>query len=173
MFYIQLERNMTRFKYFIEENQIYKSNIIYKVLTWDQLSEKINRNWNDLANRIKYSNNDNSYYGSEYKKFLVYIAAIYHDKIVGLVKLGVTSGIKEDNMKGIYYVCVDPEFKQLGIGKALIQKMFELAQIRNYELYMSSYTKDGRSYLGPTVESMKKKYPDVKVVDSILSDYED
>lgn len=162
-----------RFKYFIEESQIYKSNIIYKVLTWDQLSEKINRNWKDLSNRIKYSNNDNSYYSSEVKKFLVYIAAIYHDKIVGLVKLGVTSGIEEDEMKGIYYVSVDPEFKQLGIGKTLIQKMFELAQIRNYELYVSSYTKDGRSYLGPTVEAMRKKYPDVKVVDSILSDYED
>ena len=97
---------------------------------------------------------------------IIYIAAFDKTKIVGLLKLSMNSGKKTQKEKGMYYVTVDPKYKNKGIGSTLLRKIFVLAKEKGFSIHLSSYTKEGKQFAYNTVERLKKEFPEVKVFDS-------
>jgi hypothetical protein len=61
----------------------------------------------------------------------------------------------------------------MGIGKGLIRTMFDWLSKNKIDLNLSWYTREGKKYLKPLVESLRKEHTSITVKDSDWSDEPD
>lgn len=109
--------------------------------------------YQDHKSRLKYFGLDSGIWHTTEEKFIV---AIEGDKIIGVFLYVVVNHPQiGDHKHYISYISVDPQYRNQGIAKALIE--FWTANVVNLELGecgCSGYTQNGFDYLKPILESL-------------------
>lgn len=155
----------------LERYLLIEATITYQTVDFEWIAKHEKYNFKKIFDRIKYFRGDHNEYSGPLEKLRHYIVAMSGSKIIGVLKLATNNGSAKEDERGMYFVSVDPSYRNMGVGSTLLRKMFEFARSKGFSIHLSSYTKEGRVYAAPVVEKLKKEFSDVKVFDSPYGDF--
>ena len=102
----------------------------------------------DLKNRIHYFDGNCTPWNDKSKFY--FLCMLDGNKIVGMIKFKVGGSYSLEYPKynnWVSFVSVDKEYRNRGIAKQLIEKLFKFANDNNYSILQSSYSEDGNKYI--------------------------
>lgn len=126
-----------------------------QILTIDQLSKIVDHgDFTDLKKRIKYFDINE---GEKETHFCV----LDGSKIIGIG--GVQVNPYDKDMLWIKHISVDPKYRNKGVAKAIMSKIFSYADHHDKKIKHSSRSDMGKLYLEREAERLAKKYPGIVV----------
>ena len=93
-----------------------------------------------------------------------YIAAFDGDKVVGLVSFMYGSSRGPEHL-GIGFVSVSKGWRNKGVAKALVEKLFKVAENEGKSIFPSYYEDMGKKYLHHVMERTAIAFPAVALID--------
>lgn len=126
--------------------------ITYKLTPGDKFYRDLfpNGDTTGARERLKYLSQYNDWDGE------LDFAAYDGKKVVGVA--GCHMSRDEERVMSVWFVSVDPEYRNQGIGKGLTDIVFRYAADNNLRVRSSSYTEMGQAYIKKAFELAAKKY---------------
>jgi predicted subunit of tRNA(5-methylaminomethyl-2-thiouridylate) methyltransferase len=82
------------------------------------------------------------------------------ETIVGIVSI-VEASSRIDNSIGIGFVNTHAKFRNCGIAKELVERLFQFANEEKKHISNTAYEAEGDKWLKPLMQNASEKYPDV------------
>jgi GNAT superfamily N-acetyltransferase len=140
--------------------QLFESNLKMKIMQGSDLlqflsnHEDENKNWYDRLHYVIPSEMRDETH------------IVHMDGNLVVSSLGLQINPYDTDILWVKHVTVDEDYRNRGLAKELYQAAIDYAREHSQSLQRSSPSKMGKKYLSKTVNDLKQKNPDVKIIDS-------